>query len=127
MRWVSLSLLHWLNALPQEALSALEVGILWLMAVGLSSQQIADRLVAAVSTIRTHTKTRARPLLKASALAPEPTPDKSPECRRKEVSLYALVMWSWCAIWLPIAIPVAVVAVAVPVVIVPPVAVVPVS
>lgn len=41
---------------PEAFLSAREVEVMRLLAVGLSNQQIADELVIALSTVRTHTK-----------------------------------------------------------------------
>lgn len=41
---------------PVEPLSAREVEVIRLLAVGFSNQQIADELVVALSTVRTHTK-----------------------------------------------------------------------
>jgi LuxR family transcriptional regulator, maltose regulon positive regulatory protein len=41
---------------PESALSAREVEVMRLLAAGMSNQQIADKLVVALSTVRTHTK-----------------------------------------------------------------------
>jgi LuxR family maltose regulon positive regulatory protein len=41
---------------PEPALSAREVEVMRLLAAGMSNQQIADKLVVALSTVRTHTK-----------------------------------------------------------------------
>lgn len=71
------SQLNGVGSQPEAALSVREVEVMRLMAAGLSNQQIADELVVALSTVRSHTKHiyrklgvqgRVRAVARASAL-----------------------------------------------------------